>query len=222
MKPAEKNYSATEREALGAKEALVKFQPFIEGERIILVTDHAALQWARVYENANQRLAAWGAKICDIRKGRCKERVDSFQAPGVLDAHLERADVSEADLPRHSCNGVDEEQPSDTELDYVNVSEKSAVRQLLKIQEVEDIVGHQGFASLKEMGSSARDPGAAHQGTGTEREPRVNCNKIDDQVYEFLRKLDGHGLVLLYPCRKRPEVRKAGKTEGPEGRKGRK
>jgi hypothetical protein len=46
MKPAEKNYSATEREALGAKEALVKFQPFIEGEQIILVTDHAALQWA--------------------------------------------------------------------------------------------------------------------------------------------------------------------------------
>jgi hypothetical protein len=42
----EQNYSATEREALGAKEALVKFQPFIEGEDIIRVTDHAALQWA--------------------------------------------------------------------------------------------------------------------------------------------------------------------------------
>lgn len=61
LKPAERNYSATEREALGAKEALVRFQPFIEGETIILITDHAALQWARVYENANRRLAAWGA-----------------------------------------------------------------------------------------------------------------------------------------------------------------
>jgi hypothetical protein len=39
----------------------VRFQPFIEGEQVILVTDHAALQWARVYENANRRLAAWGA-----------------------------------------------------------------------------------------------------------------------------------------------------------------
>lgn len=61
LKPAERNYSATEREALGAKEALVRFQPFIEGETVILVTDHAALQWARVYENTNRRLAAWGA-----------------------------------------------------------------------------------------------------------------------------------------------------------------
>ena len=50
----ERNYSATEREALAAKEALVKFQPFIEGESITLITDHAALVWARVYENANR------------------------------------------------------------------------------------------------------------------------------------------------------------------------
>ena len=53
LKTAERNYSTTEREALGAKEAFVKFQPFIEGELITLITDHAALQWARVYENAN-------------------------------------------------------------------------------------------------------------------------------------------------------------------------
>ncbi len=61
LKSAETRYSATEREALGAKEGLVKFQPYVEGERILLVTDHAALQWAKTYENANRRLAAWGA-----------------------------------------------------------------------------------------------------------------------------------------------------------------
>lgn len=61
LKSAEHNYSAMEHEALGAKEALVQFQPFIEGEVIILITDHAALQWAHVYESANRRLAAWGA-----------------------------------------------------------------------------------------------------------------------------------------------------------------
>jgi hypothetical protein len=38
---------------LGVKEALVKFQPFIEGEKIIVITDHAALVWSRTYENAN-------------------------------------------------------------------------------------------------------------------------------------------------------------------------
>jgi hypothetical protein len=53
FKDAELQYSTTEHKALGAKEGLVKFQPFIEGEHVLLVTDHAALQWARTYENAN-------------------------------------------------------------------------------------------------------------------------------------------------------------------------
>ena len=61
FKGAELRYSTTEREALAAKEGLVKFQPFIEGEQILLITDHSALQWARTYENSNRRLAAWGA-----------------------------------------------------------------------------------------------------------------------------------------------------------------
>ena len=61
FKGAETRYSTTEREALAAKEGLVKFQPYIEGETVLLVTDHSALQWARTYENANRRLVAWGA-----------------------------------------------------------------------------------------------------------------------------------------------------------------
>ena len=61
FKSAETRYSTTEREALAAKEGLVKFQPYIEGEQILLITDHSALQWARTYENSNCRLAAWGA-----------------------------------------------------------------------------------------------------------------------------------------------------------------
>lgn len=83
LRSAERNYSATEREALAAKEALVKFQPFIEGESVILITDHAALQWARVYENANRRLAAWGAVFAAYpglkivhRPGRIHSNVD--------------------------------------------------------------------------------------------------------------------------------------------------
>lgn len=54
FKTVETCYSTTEREALVAKEGLVKFQPFIEGKNILLITDHSALQWARTYENANR------------------------------------------------------------------------------------------------------------------------------------------------------------------------
>jgi len=42
LKPAERNYSPTEREVLALKEGLIKFQPYIEGETILAVTDHAA------------------------------------------------------------------------------------------------------------------------------------------------------------------------------------
>ena len=95
VRSAETRYSATEREALAAKEGLVKFQPFIEGEKILLVTDHAALQWARTYENANRRLAAWGAVFSAYapgleiihRPGRKHSNVDPLsRLPRVIPA----------------------------------------------------------------------------------------------------------------------------------------
>ncbi len=83
LAPAETRYSTTEREALAAKESLVRFQPFIEGERVLLVTDHAALIWAKTYENANRRLAAWGLVFAAFphlvivhRPGRTHSNVD--------------------------------------------------------------------------------------------------------------------------------------------------
>lgn len=60
FKGPETRYHTTEREALAAKEGLVKFQPFIEGEQVLLITDHSALQWAKTYEDSNRRLASWG------------------------------------------------------------------------------------------------------------------------------------------------------------------
>jgi hypothetical protein len=59
-KPAEHNYSTMEREALVAKEGFVKFQPFIKGEKVILIMDHSTLQWAQTYESTNCCLATWG------------------------------------------------------------------------------------------------------------------------------------------------------------------
>jgi hypothetical protein len=84
FKNAELNYSATEREALAAKEGLVKFQPFIEGEKITLVTDHAALQWARTYENSNRRLASWGAIFAAYAPG-----LDIVHRPGRVHSNVD-------------------------------------------------------------------------------------------------------------------------------------
>ena len=84
FKQAEKNYTITEKEALALKEALVKFQPVIEGEEIIAITDHSALTWSRTYQNINRRLTTYGATFAGFneklkivhRAGRVHSNVD--------------------------------------------------------------------------------------------------------------------------------------------------
>ena len=107
FKSAETRYSTTEREALAAKEGLVKFQPFIEGENILLITDHSALQWARTYENANRRLAAWGAVFSAYapkleiihRAGRVHSNVDPLsRLPRAPPMHVSPLETKEPSI----------------------------------------------------------------------------------------------------------------------------
>jgi hypothetical protein len=113
LAPAETRYSATEREALAAKESLVRFQPFIEGERILLVTDHAALTWAKTYENANRRLAAWGLVFAAYpqlvivhRPGRAHSNVDPLSRLPRIPTFISPA---RDDLPTSSASTEHEE-----------------------------------------------------------------------------------------------------------------
>lgn len=108
FKGAETRYSATEREALAAKEGLVHFQPFIEGECMLLVTDHSALQWARTYENSNRHLAAWGAVFSAYapgleivhRAGRKHSNVDPLlRLPRAPPSHLSPVEESGLAIP---------------------------------------------------------------------------------------------------------------------------
>nr|GAT59874.1 TY3B-TY3B protein [Mycena chlorophos] len=83
LKSPERNYSPTEREALALKEALIKFQPFLEGENVAGITDHAALTWSRTFQNVNCRLLTWGTVFSAYpglrivhRAGRVHSNVD--------------------------------------------------------------------------------------------------------------------------------------------------
>ena len=60
LQSAERNYPPTEREALALKEGLIKFQLYLEGEKIFAITDHAALTWSKTVQNVNRRLLTWG------------------------------------------------------------------------------------------------------------------------------------------------------------------
>ena len=112
LKGAERNYSTTEREALAAKEGLVHFQPFLEGERVLLITDHAALQWARAYENTNRRLAAWGAIYAAFpgleilhRAGRVHSNVDPLSRLPRIPSAVSPAKDEVASIATQSLSG---------------------------------------------------------------------------------------------------------------------
>jgi hypothetical protein len=113
LAPAETRYSATEREALAAKESLIHFQPFIEGERILLVTDHSGLTWAKTYENTNRRLAAWGLVFAAFpemviihRPGRAHSNVDPLSRLPRIPTFISPA---RNDLPEPSLSTEHEE-----------------------------------------------------------------------------------------------------------------
>jgi len=49
-----------EQEALSLRDGLVNFQPYIEGEKILAITDHMALVWSWTFQNITRRLITWG------------------------------------------------------------------------------------------------------------------------------------------------------------------
>ncbi|EUC56265.1 Ty3/Gypsy polyprotein/retrotransposon, putative [Rhizoctonia solani AG-3 Rhs1AP] len=80
---AERNYSATEREALALKEGLRKFHPYLEGQKFLAITDHAALVWSTTYEMVNTQLQKYGMTFSAFpgmkfvhRAGRVHSNVD--------------------------------------------------------------------------------------------------------------------------------------------------
>jgi len=104
FKSAETRYSTTKREALAAKEGLVKFQPYIEGEKILLVMDHSALQWARTYKNSNHRLAAWGAIFSAYTPG-----LEIIHRAGCIHSNIEPLSCLPRAPPDHVSPQQDDE-----------------------------------------------------------------------------------------------------------------
>ena len=59
----EKNYSTTEKEALGVIEGLKHFDPYLRGNHVTIVTDHSALIWLLAQKQPKGRIARWIAYL---------------------------------------------------------------------------------------------------------------------------------------------------------------
>ena len=66
LKPAERNYSATELECLAVVEAVRAFRAYLLGKEFILQTDHQALKWLLTHTNPEGRLWRWVYKLSEF------------------------------------------------------------------------------------------------------------------------------------------------------------
>jgi hypothetical protein len=62
LNAAERNYSATEKEALAVVWSIKRLRPYLEGARFTVRTDHSALVWLFSVDGDNKRLARW--RLC--------------------------------------------------------------------------------------------------------------------------------------------------------------
>jgi hypothetical protein len=65
LKPAEKNYSITELEALAMVKAIEHFRPYLYGRKFTVITDHQALVYLHTNRQPTGRLARWQAALMD-------------------------------------------------------------------------------------------------------------------------------------------------------------
>lgn len=63
LNPAERNYSATEREALAVIDGIKRFQSYLQGQKFTIHTDHHALRWLMSPADPTGRLARWSLLI---------------------------------------------------------------------------------------------------------------------------------------------------------------
>ena len=60
---AERNYSATEREALAVIDGIKRFQAYLYGRKFYIHTDHSALKWLMSIQDPTGRIARWSLLI---------------------------------------------------------------------------------------------------------------------------------------------------------------
>ena len=103
LNAAERNYSATEGEALAAVWGVSVFRPYVHGQRFTLITDCSALTWLKEHPSPPPKLARWLLKLSEFdfdivhRSGKQNRAADALSRlpcvaqssePGIMDRPL--------------------------------------------------------------------------------------------------------------------------------------
>lgn len=113
---AERNYSATEREALAVVDGIKRFQSYLYGRKFYIHTDHNALKWLMSVHDPTGRIARWSLLIQQFdfeiihRAGVANANADAFSrrqyGTGNLNA-LSSAGIQTDQI--HAFQGKDKE-----------------------------------------------------------------------------------------------------------------
>ena len=91
---AERNYSATDREALAVVWALDNFRTYVDGCEIKVLTDHQALKWLMSLKAPSGRFARWALKLqqfdleIQYRPGSLNKVADTLSRPPIASEDL--------------------------------------------------------------------------------------------------------------------------------------
>ena len=84
LKPAERNYSVTEKECLAVVQGILTCRPYLYGERFDLYTDHHSLRWLMSIDDPSGRLMRWRLRLAEYdfeiyhKKGRLNNQGDAL------------------------------------------------------------------------------------------------------------------------------------------------
>lgn len=124
LSPAERNYTTTEREALGVVWSLGKFRGYIDGNHVTLLTDHQPLKWLMSLKTPSRRLARWAlaikAQSIDITyiPGKANVVADALSRPPCHHHTEETCDICliTIDMPHRTSTNIREGQLNDPEI----------------------------------------------------------------------------------------------------------
>ena len=84
LAPAERNYTASERECLAVVWALKTLRPYLMYERFVVHTDNAALHWLLTIDDPSGRLMRWRLRLAEFdfevryKKGKANTQADAL------------------------------------------------------------------------------------------------------------------------------------------------
>lgn len=91
--PAERNYSASERECLAVLLSIEKFRPYVEGVKFTVVTDHSALRWLMSMKDPKGRLARWAIRMQAFEMEIVHKPGKHMELPDALSRAIELIDI---------------------------------------------------------------------------------------------------------------------------------